>query len=139
MSRKTDEIIYGMFHDILKASGIVLNPQQGEMLRAKSEKLANQFESMIRVISVSVAEQLQKATLIAFEKTDKKFTEIGERVDTLPTESDVLEQFNILNKRVLILEEKVMREEARKDDSTRSRRDQRAPNYSVSKDSTSRE
>ena len=133
MSKRADEILYGLFYDTLRSVGMVFNPQQAEQLRSRSEKLAKQFERMIRVISVSVVDQLQKATLSGFEKTDKKFQDQEEKFKLL---KEALTMFNELNTKVNLVDGKVeaLAQQMREDALIRSRSSERPPLDFVSKD-----
>lgn len=85
MSKPLNEIIFGMFYDLAKVIGVNLNPDQNEKLRIKTDQLGKKFEQMIKDTTVSVGQQLQKATV-------KGFTTAGEEIDKVDTKVKELEE-----------------------------------------------
>ena len=83
MSKPLPEVLFGMFYDLAKVIGVNLNPDQNERLRAKTDGLGKKFEQMIRDTTVTVAQQLQKATETGFNRADEKFAAANKKVKEL--------------------------------------------------------
>ncbi len=85
MSKPLNEIMFGMFYDLAKVIGVNLNPDQNEKLRIKTDQLGKKFEQMIKDTTISVGQQLQKATV-------KGFTTAGEEIDKVDDKVKELEE-----------------------------------------------
>jgi hypothetical protein len=88
-SKALEEVLAGVFCDILKCAGISLSLTQLERIRMESGRLADHLEGITHNKTVEMSDKLQAAVVSGFENFEDEITRLDAKIDDL--EEDLVE------------------------------------------------
>lgn len=78
-----DEIIHGLFYDIVRSAGVSLNGNQLAKIRIQTAKLATVIEVQAELKAIEVAKRLQLAVTKGFKDMAKDIAKLENKINTL--------------------------------------------------------